>query len=109
MRQNLSGLVRAQEGGKGGAALTRMGITVGQGKEEVGQETGGVARIGCQEAQKKRSNHPSPCPREKTLRAELELTSIGRRDLGENASPKRPEHRVSRTICLVSCRSWSDL
>lgn len=109
MRQNLSGLVKAQEREKGEEALTRMGITGGQGKEEVGQETRGVARIGCQEAQKKRRNHPSPCPREETLRAELELTSTGRRDLGENTSPKRPEHRVSRTICLVSCRSWSEL
>lgn len=87
----------------------RMGIMVGQGKEEVGRETGGVVGIVCQEAQKKRRNHPSPCSREETLQAELQLTSIGRRDLGENASPKRPEHRVSRTICLVSCRSWSDL
>ena len=89
--------------------LTRMGIMVGQGKEKVGWDTEGVAGIGCQEAQKKRRNHPSPCLREETLRAELELTSIGCRDLGENTSPKRPEHRVSRTICLVSCRSWSEL
>ena len=81
---------------------------VGQGKEKVGWETEGVAGIGCQEAQKKRRNHPSPCSREETLRVGPELTSIERRDLGENASPKRLEHRVPRTICLVSCRSWSD-
>ena len=86
----------------------RTGIIAGQDKEEVGRETGGVARIGCQEAQKKRRNHPSPCSREETLRVGPELTSIECRDLGENASPKRLEHRVSHTICLVSCRSWSD-
>ena len=89
--------------------MTRTWVMAGQGKEKVGWETEGVARIGCQEAQKKRRNHPSPCLREETLRTELELTSIGRRDLGENASPKRLEHRVFHAIYLVSCRSWSDL